>query len=934
LLRKAKDVLCQVNFNTYIINKDVLKVPILRKISKIGFNENNYYLEAIRDLKKYMDKSQPELEEFEDKFRILFYEAPDAYYISDLSGVLLDGNKSAEKLTEYKKEELIGKSFLKLKILPANQILKAAKLLTLNKLGRSTGPDEFILNTKNGNLVTVEISTYPTKINGRRVVLGIARDISKRLELERNMLIMNQNLEEKVKNRTYELNQLNLKLKEELELSKKIKEDLLESQGTYKALYQNAPVGILTLSRTGIITSCNKLLYDYSGYTPENLIGKHFVRTSAVPLRDIPRYLKLFFAVLRGKSIKPFVVNLKTKDKKDFFAEVRHGKIKKAGKVVGFQLILRDVTESIVAKKALSDSEERFKLLSEATSEGIIIHNKGKILDGNKRLAQIFGVPYADQSKTSVFKFLTKKSRVTVLRKIMANYSKPYQVEGIKKDGTKFPIEISARPIPFKGKIVHVASIRDITTYKEAEKVIKESEQKFRDLAEMLPQMVFESDAKGRITYINKTGCILFNYNKKDINKGISLFEVTDKKDHIRLKNNMEVLFRNKKLDPQQYTAIKKGGQRIDVEIYSNININEKGEPVGLRGILIDITERKKAEKKIKFLSFHDYLTGIYNRAFFEEELHRLDTGRQLPLTIVIGDVNGLKIINDAFGHEKGDELLKRIANILKESFRSEDIVARWGGDEFSIILPKIKLKDTLKIIFRINEKFKKDSTKTIPLSVAFGLSTKENNSQKIDELIKTAEDKMYRHKLIEHQSVHSTIISYLEKALEERDYETEAHVKRMKKLAIKLGKELNLSEEIIDEVVLLAALHDIGKISITDSIMLKPTSLTKEEWQTIKRHSEVGYRIAVTSAELAPIAKGILYHHEWWNGKGYPKGLKGENIPFISRIISVIDAYDAMTNDRPYRKALSTDKAIKELKKCAGTQFDPTLVNKFIEII
>jgi len=881
-----------------------------------------------------MDKRQPELEEFEDKFRILFYEAPDAYYISDLNGVLLDGNKSAEKLTEYKKEELIGKSFLKLKILPTNQILKAAKLLTLNKLGRPTGPDEFILNTKNGNLVTVEISTYPTKINGRRVVLGIARDISKRLELERNMLIINQNLEEKVKNRTDELNQLNLKLKEELELYKKIKEDLLESQRTYEALYQNAPVGILTLSRTGIITSCNKLLYDYSGYTPENLVGKHFIRTSAVPLRDMPRYLKLFFAVLRGKSIKPFVVNLKTKDKKDFFAEVRHGKIKKAGKVIGFQLILRDVTESIVAKKALSDSEKRFKLLSEATSEGIIIHNKGRILDGNKRLAQIFGVPYADQSKTSVFNFLTKKSRVTVLRKIMTNYSKPYQVEGIKKDGTKFPIEISSRSIPFKGKIVHVASIRDITTYKEAEKVIKESEQKFRDLAEMLPQMVFESDTKGRITYINKTGCILFNYNKKDINKGISLFEVTDKKDHIRLKNNIEVLFRNKKLDPQQYTAIKKSGQRIDVEVYSNININEKGEPVGLRGILIDITERKKAEKKIKFLSFHDYLTGIYNRAFFEEELHRLDTGRQLPLTVVIGDVNGLKIINDAFGHEKGDELLKRIADILKESFRSEDIVARWGGDEFSIILPKIKLKDTLKIIFRINEKFKKESTKTLPLSVAFGLSTKEDSSQKIDELIKTAEDKMYRHKLIEHQSVHSTIISYLEKALEERDYETEAHVKRMKKLAIKLGKELNLSEEILDEIVLLAALHDIGKISITDSIILKPTSLTKEEWQAIKRHSEVGYRIAVSSAELAPIAKGILYHHEWWDGKGYPKGLKGENIPFISRIISVIDAYDAMTNDRPYRKALSTEKAIEELKRCAGTQFDPTLVNKFIEII
>jgi diguanylate cyclase (GGDEF)-like protein/PAS domain S-box-containing protein len=381
-------------------------------------------------------------------------------------------------------------------------------------------------------------------------------------------------------------------------------------------------------------------------------------------------------------------------------------------------------------------------------------------------------------------------------------------------------------------------------------------------------------------------------------------------------------------------TRIKRrDGNSIWTEISSGA-INKGDNKIILQAIIRDITERKKIEKKIKYLSFHDFLTGLYNRAFFEEELSRLDNDRNFPLGIIIGDVNGLKLINDAYGHDRGDELLVRISKVLKESFRKGDIIARWGGDEFIVVLPVTSEEIMNRIVDRITRKLEEHSTEELPLSISFGVELKTDTNDDIRAVIKSAEDKMYRHKMIEQKSVHRAIIATLEKALEERDYETEAHVRRMQELAITLGKEVKVSKNVLDELKLLAALHDIGKIAIADNILLKPGKLSPEEWTMVKKHPEIGFRIANSSADLGLIAEGILYHHESWNGSGYPKGLKGEEIPLISRIIAIVDAYDAMTNDRPYRAALSKDEAIKELRKCAGTQFDPNLVETFITII
>jgi HD-GYP domain-containing protein (c-di-GMP phosphodiesterase class II) len=213
-------------------------------------------------------------------------------------------------------------------------------------------------------------------------------------------------------------------------------------------------------------------------------------------------------------------------------------------------------------------------------------------------------------------------------------------------------------------------------------------------------------------------------------------------------------------------------------------------------------------------------------------------------------------------------------------------------------------------------------------------MSTKNKNYQNFSKVLKKAEDNMYRQKLVDSKSIISSIISSLEKTLFEKSVKTERHTEKVREMSLELARSVKLPKSEMDELSLLASIYDIGKVAILDIVLNKKENLSKREWETIKRHPEIGYRIALASHQLSSIAQYILTAHEWWDGTGYPQGLTGENIPILSRIITIVDAYEAMITGRPHKKAISKKAAIKELNKCSGTQFDPKLVERFIAIL
>ena len=375
----------------------------------------------------------------------------------------------------------------------------------------------------------------------------------------------------------------------------------------------------------------------------------------------------------------------------------------------------------------------------------------------------------------------------------------------------------------------------------------------------------------------------------------------------------------------------------VDLEGYSQANDEIGALFQGFNKINQEVSklieELRHSKQRFQHMAEHDALTGLHNRYYVETRVRKLDKEEIVPIGVIVCDLDGLKLVNDTFGEKNGDKLLLVFADILKKHKQPGWTIARSSGDEYLVLLPGLGINETEELCHQIKKSIEEynHTEPEVPLSVSMGSAVRLDSQYKISDTIIEAVQHMHHRKLFQHKSMRSTLVDLVMKTLEARDYFTEGHTDRLQGLVRMMADDLDFRDHQIDTLCLLARFHDIGKVGIPDHILLKPGQLTEEEFEEMKKHSEIGYRIARTSPDLAPIADWILMHHEWWDGSGYPLGIKGEEIPIECRILAIADAFDAMVSDRPYRKALSFHEALEELQRGAGTQFDPYLVERFL---
>ena len=605
-----------------------------------------------------------------------------------------------------------------------------------------------------------------------------------------------------------------------------------------------------------------------------------------------------------------------------------------------FMTSVIDITSQKMAEQELKHSEEKYQLLFNEMKDGFALHEiicdkKGRptdyrFLDVNPAFEEMTGLKRQEIIKRTVLEVMPETESYWIEQYGQVALSgKPLRFENYASALEKY-FEVNAyRPAPNQ----FACTFKDITQEKLAEAELIKSEKRLLAAQTLAQVGNWELDLKTNTIWGSEESSRIYEIGE-DLSQipfqRVQRLVLPEYRETLK-KAHLELLSGKGEYDVQFKIKTEKTGKIKYIHSKAILKKDNNGQNISIEGVIQDITTQKSLESNLEYMSFHDQLTGLYNRRYFEEKIKRFDTPENLPISIIMGDLNGLKIVNDSFGHTKGDEFLCAAAKVIKVACLGYDVVVRYGGDEFAVLLPNVDEDDAARIISSIQSNAAKIKLENIELSISFGHSTKTRKSEKLSEVLTIAENEMYKHKFDLRSNMHSKTINIIMNTLFEKSPRESEHSKRVSGLCTAIANQMHFSKDDIDRIRIAGLVHDIGKISIEERILNKKGPLTEEEWKAIRSHSDSGWRILSASSDFSEIANLVRAHHERWDGKGYPSGLKSYDIPLEARIISIADSYDAMTSDRPYRSKLSKEQAISELRKFAGIQFDPEVVEVFI---
>jgi len=842
-------------------------------------------------MKEFIEKI--DISDFCSRIRGLLHDAPLGAVVLDTGGTICYVNRSTCNMTGLRQKDLVGKRFNELQMIGECYIKKTRNVFSAALMGKSSKAFEISWLHADGRTITGMVNYAVLREKGRILgIMGLIDNITEKKDLEKY---------------------------------------LYEDPERYKT--------ITDLSDEGMIMHDGKKFID---------VNDTFLRLFAIEKKDLKEKKGMRFmdrtlrSIIKGNSrddcVNPCGIRLKRFDGTSFDAEVTGRCIHPNGRKLWSALIRDSVFSDSMESRLLKELNKAGSYIDIASSIIIALDRYGRIELINKKGRELLGIKDDTEALgMDWFKEFIPTGSKTQLRKIFRdilkgrlarNRIKENQIIG--RDGHIMDICWTNKVLKDKdGEIIGTLSCGEDVTEKIAMKAqLAEEKARLDAILDNSPDMVAEIGLKGEMLFINRKKQFTGRKGVKDL----KIFDLLNPEHH----KTVNQAIRTVRSSGKPYEATLPALLKDQKDSWHMSRFNPIMNDVQISSIIVhitEVTEKKAYEEKLRYMSFHDSLTGLYNRMYFEEELKRLNTQRNLPLSVITGDVNSLKIVNDTFGHRSGDILLVEISKVLKRCCRSGDIIARWGGDEFSILLPCTGGKAAEAIADRISRACGDIKDFEFPISISMGVAAKAENDVDINRVLMDAEDSMYRRKLLERKSIVNSVIASLTRALWEKSDETERHSQRLQAISQDIGLKMGLSQSERDKLTLLSLLHDIGKLTVPREILLKKEKLSQDDWKEIKKHPETGHNICGSSPLLAHISEEVLCHHEWFDGTGYPRGIKGDDIPLLARVLHVVDAYDVMINGRHYKKPLRRQAAFEEIERFSGIQFDPDISSIFLEI-